>query len=66
MTPLRAINWALAALICVLMGSIYRLDGPSDIEAARDVAADVQAAQAQAKAAHHAEIYSQLHQGAKP
>lgn len=32
----RAINWALAALICLLMGSLYRLDGPSDIQAAQD------------------------------
>lgn len=49
----RAINWALAAMICLLMGSLYRLDGPSDIQAAQDTelstADAITAAQQQAR-----------------
>lgn len=41
MTRHRAFNWLLAGLICLALGSLYRLDGPSDIEALQDVAADV-------------------------
>jgi len=52
MTPHRALNWLLATLIALLMASAHLLDGPGDIEAMHDVAADVadaiQTAQAQA------------------
>lgn len=30
------VAWLAAALICLLMGSLYRLDGPSDVQAAQD------------------------------
>jgi len=49
MRPTTPANWALAALICLLLGSLHHLDGPSDIEAAQDVAADVLDATTQAK-----------------
>ena len=52
MTRHRALNWLLAAIIALLMASAHLLDGPGDIEAMQDVAADVadaiQTAQAQA------------------
>lgn len=54
----RTLNWLLAAAICLIMGNLYRLDGPSDIDAARDTAADVIDAQASATA--------QAHQGVRP
>lgn len=52
MTRHRALNWLLATIIALLMASAHLLDGPGDIEAMHDVAADVadaiQTAQAQA------------------
>ena len=57
----RAINWALAALICLLLGSVYHLDGPTDIEAAQDVAADVADATTQAQA-----VAINTHRGYQP
>jgi len=42
MTPHRALNWALAALLAVLLASTHLLDGPSEIETLQAVAADVQ------------------------
>ena len=44
------INWLAAALIALAMSCAWMLDGPSEIEAAQDVAADVQDAKAQAAA----------------
>lgn len=41
MSP-RLLTWAIAAVIALLLGSSYLLDGPSDIDAAQAVAADVQ------------------------
>lgn len=38
----RLLTWAIAAVIALLIASSYLLDGPSDIEAAQAVAADVQ------------------------
>lgn len=38
MTNHRLANWLLAACICVAMGSLYHLDGPSEIQAAIDTA----------------------------
>lgn len=49
MTPHRALNWALATLIALAMSTAYLLDGPSDIEAMQEVAADVTDAIAQAQ-----------------
>jgi len=40
-----AINWLAATAICLLLSSAYLLDGPSEIEAAQDVAADLVDAQ---------------------
>lgn len=42
MTPHRTINWALAAVIALLLSIVW--DSPSDIEAAQAVADDLQAA----------------------
>lgn len=41
-------TWLAAIAIALVLASAHMLDGPSDIEAAADVAADVQDAQAQA------------------
>ena len=38
MRPHTAMNWAIAALICLLMGSLHHLDGPSDLEASQATA----------------------------
>lgn len=43
------INWLAAALVCLLLASAHLLDGPSDIDAAQDVAADVLDAQHSAR-----------------
>ena len=51
MTANPVFKWGLAALICVAWGSVWHLDGPSDIEAMTDVAADVADAQACAQLA---------------
>lgn len=49
MTPHRALNWLLATIIALLMASAHLLDGPGDIDAMQDVAADVADAIAQAQ-----------------
>lgn len=36
------LNWLAATIIALLLASAHLLDGPSDIDAAQDVAADVQ------------------------
>lgn len=35
------LNWLAAILIAMLLASAHLLDGPSDIDAAQDIAADV-------------------------
>ena len=45
-----AINWTLAALAALVLSTAYLLDGPSDIQAAIDTAADAKATQAEQKA----------------
>ena len=35
------LNWLAAIIIALLLASAHLLDGPSDIDAAQDVAADV-------------------------
>ena len=49
------LNWLAAFIIAMVLASAHLLDGPSDIEAAQDVAADVadaiQTAQLTTKAA---------------
>lgn len=42
-------NWLTAVLVCLLLASAHLLDGPSEIEAAQDVAADVLDAQHSAR-----------------
>lgn len=42
MSTHRALNWAIAACIALLMACSYLLDGPSDVEAAQAVADDLQ------------------------
>jgi len=54
MTRHYTLNWALATLIALLLASAHLLDGPTELEAAQDSAADVQAAQADARAAAQA------------
>jgi hypothetical protein len=36
------LNWLAAFILAMLLASAHLLDGPSDIDAAQDVAADVQ------------------------
>jgi len=43
-------TWLAATAIALVLACAHLLDGPSDIEAAQDVATDVQDAQAQAAA----------------
>lgn len=43
--------WAAAAALALALGASYLLDGPSDIDAAQAVAADVQDAQHTAQTA---------------
>ena len=40
-----AINWGLAALAALVLSTAYLLDGPSEIQAAIDAAADAKATQ---------------------
>lgn len=40
-----AINWGLAALAALVLSTAYLLDGPSEIQAAIDAAADARATQ---------------------
>ena len=47
----RITPWACALLIALALGASWMLDGPSDIDAAQAVAADVQDAQHSAQAA---------------
>ncbi len=47
------INWLCAAVACLLLASTHLLDGPSEIEAAADVAADLIDAQASEAARVH-------------
>ena len=53
MTTHRALNWLLATVIALLLSTAYLLDGPSDIDAMQDVAADVTDAIAQAQQQAH-------------
>lgn len=64
MTP-AITRWVGAALLCLVLASAHLLDGPSDIEAAQDVAADVQDAQAQA-AAQRLALQRQTQAGREP
>jgi hypothetical protein len=45
-----AINWTLAVATALVLSTAYLLDGPSDIQAAQDAAADTKATQAEQKA----------------
>jgi hypothetical protein len=49
----RAINWLAAALLALVLSAGHLLDGPSEIEAAQDVAADLIDAQASEAARVH-------------
>jgi hypothetical protein len=43
-TPLSgAFNWAAAALLCIILGSAWQLDGPSDLDVMQQVADEVAA-----------------------
>ena len=41
-TTTTRLNWLAATIIALLLASAHLLDGPSDIDAAQDVASDVQ------------------------
>ena len=41
MTTTTRLNWLAAIIIAMLLASSYRLDGPSELDAAQDIAADV-------------------------
>lgn len=67
------LNWLAAIIIAMLLASAHLLDGPSDIDAAQDIAADVsdaiQAAQVdrRAKRVHKAHTHrTQLAQAVQP
>ena len=45
-----AINWTLAVAVAVVLSTAYLLDGPSEIQAAIDAAADAKATQAEQRA----------------
>lgn len=44
MTHHRAFNWLLAGIIAILLGSVYRLDGPTDHSAEMALSASLQEA----------------------
>lgn len=46
--------WLLAAAVALLLSCTYLLDGPSELDAVRDTAADVRDAQVAAQHCHHA------------
>ena len=45
-----AINWTMAVAMAVVLSTAYLLDGPSEIQAAIDAAADAKATQAEQRA----------------
>ena len=45
-----AINWTLAVAMAAVLSTAYLLDGPSEIQAAIDAAADAKATQAEQRA----------------
>ena len=44
------INWTMAVAVAVVLSTAYLLDGPSEIQAAIDAAADAKATQAEQRA----------------
>lgn len=44
MSPTTRLNWLAAIIIAMLLASAHLLDGPSEIDAAQDIAADVREA----------------------
>lgn len=44
MSPTTRLNWLSAIIIAMLLASAHLLDGPSEIDAAQDIAADVREA----------------------
>ena len=48
------LNWIAAFIVAMLLASAHLIDGPSDIDAAQDVAADV------ADAIHTAQLTAQV------
>lgn len=54
-------TWLAATVIALVLACAHLLDGPSDIEAAADIAADVQDAQNQAQAKAQATASARVH-----
>lgn len=49
-------KWLVAALVALLLGSTYLLDGPSAMDAEQDTAADLQTAQLDAQQAQRPQV----------
>ena len=61
------LNWLAAIIIAMLLASAHLLDGPSDIDATQDIAADVSDAIQTAKGVHQVDTHrTQLAQAAQP
>lgn len=67
MSPTTRLNWLAAIIIAMLLASAHLLDGPSDIDAAQDIAADVHDAIKTAKGAHQVDTHrTQFAQAVQP
>lgn len=61
------LNWLSAIIIAMLLASAHLLDGPSEIDAAQDIAADVSDAIQTAKVVHQVDPYrTQFAQAVQP
>ena len=61
------LNWLAAIIIGMLLASAHLLDGPSDIDAAQDIAADVHDAIQSAKGVHQVDTHrTQFAQAVQP
>lgn len=67
MTTTTRLNWLAAIIIAMLLASAHLLDGPSEIDAAQDIAADVADAIQTAKGTQIASTHrTQLAQAVQP
>lgn len=67
MSPTTRLNWLAAIVIAMLLASAHLLDGPSEIDAAQDIAADVSDAIQSAKVVHQVDTHrTQFAQAVQP
>lgn len=67
MSTTTRINWLAAAIIALLLASAHLLDGPSELDAAQDIAADVSDAIQTAKGVHQVDTHrTQFAQAVQP